>query len=99
MATRRVLRRIADVLTWLERVIATHTYSFGLACRDGLVAYGMALHGLPPYWIQEGSSEESAEESITPQDQPAGARSKMKTPIFLRPEIPCDRDAGLRSKR
>jgi hypothetical protein len=82
MGERGVLRRIADALASLERAMVACSHSFGLACLDGLVAYGLALHGLPPDWIQEDSPGECTEQPIMPEDRLADVGPPRPTRAF-----------------
>jgi hypothetical protein len=69
MSIRTVLRSIADALVWLERAVVRCARSIMQDCLDGLAAYAVALHGLPPDWRWVSRCGEPTEDPITPPDQ------------------------------
>jgi hypothetical protein len=79
MTTKRVLRAIAEVSAWLDRAAVRCVHSLGEACLDGLAAYGMALHGLPPDSSRVDCCGEPQEEPIMPPDQRIDIGPKART--------------------
>jgi hypothetical protein len=64
MLIKRVLHRIDDGLTRLERIVVRRIRSAANACIEGFAAAGFALHGYPPeLWRGEETSLEREEEA------------------------------------
>jgi hypothetical protein len=69
MSIRRLLRSIADALVWFHRAVVRCDRSLRQDCLNGLAAYALAMHGLPPDCNWVSRCGQPTEDPITPPDQ------------------------------
>jgi hypothetical protein len=78
MPLRGVFSRFAPAMMRLESAVVASLRAVGSAFLEGLVAYGMALHGFPPDWGCENDSAQHPEGPVAPRDRLAKADAKNR---------------------